>query len=149
VKLAVLGRGTRKARLLDRPLARMGLQDTVFPLGYLREGYREALAMFDAGMMIVPGSDGACRAAMQLAAMAKPLVVAQRGVLPDIVLDGRTGIVVDDTPEKLAEALLTLAGTPAAERAEWGKAARCRMCEEFSLERQVSRVEAIYRKLLD
>ncbi|MHC4592820.1 MAG: glycosyltransferase family 4 protein, partial [Planctomycetota bacterium] len=148
VKIAVCGRGTHRRSVLDRPLVKMGLQDTVIALGYLREDYREALSMFDAGLMLVPGSDGSCRAALQMAAMGKPLVVARRGVLPDIVRDGETGIVVYDTPENLAEAILEMADNPE-RRAEWGRAARERMCQRFSPARQAEQVGRIYERLLE
>ena len=147
VKIAVLGRGTRKAALLDRPVRKMGLHDTVCPLGYYAEGYRDILAMADAGLMLVPGSDGSCRAAMQLVAMGKPLVVSDRGVLPDIVSDGVTGIVTKDKPDLLAEGILEMAQS-APQRAEWGRAARQRMEVLFSLEGQAKSVVEVYRRLL-
>jgi len=147
VKIAVLGRGSQKKSVLDRPVARMGLQDTVRTLGYRTGDYREALATFDAGIMLVPGSDGSCRAALQMAAMGKPMVVAQRGVLPDIVRDGETGIVVDDTAENLAGAILEMADS-ADRRREWGRAARERMETLFSLERQAGSVIGVYERLL-
>ena len=148
VKIVVLGRGTRKQELLDLPVARRWLGDTVFPLGYRRDDYRDVLAAADAGLMLVPGSDGSCRAAMQLAAMAKPLVVARRGVLPDIVLDGVTGIVVQDTPRLLAEALCEMAGLSPEQRAAWGRAGRERVIECFNLDRQVEAVIAVYEAVL-
>lgn len=147
IKIAVLGRGTRKEKLLDRPVVRMHLEDTVYPLGYRKDDYKEVLAMCDAGMLLVPGSDGSCRAAMQMAAMAKPLVVANRGVLPEIVLNGQTGIVVNDTPENLAAALLKM-GSSAEQRRVWGQAARNRMKEFFSLERQTRDIIDIYKRLV-
>jgi len=147
VRVFVFGRGTRRQKLLIEPAARMGLSDVVLSPGYIAEGYRDALTMLDAGMMLVPGTDGACRAAMQMAAMGKPLVVAERGALPDIVIDGRTGIVVKDTPERLAEALLKMARASAAARAAWGAAARSRMAEHFSLARQIDMIMDVYRNL--
>lgn len=149
IKILVLGRGTRKKVLLDDPVRELGLEDTVFPLGYVREGYGDVLAMLDAGMMLVPGSDASCRAAMQMAAIGKPLLVAERGVLPDIVLDGKTGLVVKDTPENLASAMLSLVARSPEERREWGVAGRRRMCEVFSLERQVTDVVSVYESLVD
>jgi glycosyltransferase involved in cell wall biosynthesis len=125
----------------------MHLEDTVYPLGYRKDDYKEVLAMCDAGMLLVPGSDGSCRAAMQMAAMAKPLVVANRGVLPEIVLNGQTGIVVNDTPENLAAALLKM-GSSAEQRRVWGQAARNRMKEFFSLERQTRDIIDIYKRLV-
>jgi glycosyltransferase involved in cell wall biosynthesis len=148
VKIVVLGRGTRKATLLDRPVVERGLERTVLPLGYRREDYHEVLAACDAGLMLVPGSDGSCRAAMQMAAMEKPLVVARRGVLPDIVCDGETGIVTPDTPEELAKALLEMASLSAEVRRAWGRAARERMAGCFSLCRHVDDVVAVYEKVL-
>ncbi len=147
VKVVVCGRGTHKKAILDRPIARMGLEETVLPLGYRRDDYRQVLAMFDAGLMLVPGSDGSCRAAMEMAAMQKPLIVARRGVLPDIVRDGQTGIVVDDTPEKLSLAMLEMAADPGA-RQRWGRAARRRMKALFNPERECDETIAVYRRLL-
>jgi glycosyltransferase involved in cell wall biosynthesis len=147
VKIVVLGRGTGKLKLFDRPVLEMGLECTVISGGYRRGDFRQVLSVFDAGMLLVPGSDGSCRAALQMAAMGKPLVVAQRGVLPEIVIDGETGIVVDDTPENLAEALLEMA-RDAERRRRWGQAARRRMVEEFSLARQADAVEDVYRRVV-
>ena len=62
VKIAICGRGTHKDEILDRPVHAMGLAGTVLPLGYRGEDYTDVLATFDAGMMLVPGSDGSCRA---------------------------------------------------------------------------------------
>jgi len=146
VKVLVLGRGTHKEALLERPVIERGLENTVICGGYRREDFREVLATFDAGLMLVPGSDGSCRAALQMAAMGKALVVARRGVLPEIVIDGETGIVVEDTPEELAEALLEMAESTERRR-QWGQAARRRMEEHFSLGRQVSDLEEVYARV--
>lgn len=148
VKIICLGRGTHKEQLLDRPVAKMGLQGVVYPLGYRRDDYLDVLATADAGLMLMPGSDASCRAAMQLAAMGKPLVVAERGVLPDIALDGRTGIVVEDTPEKLADALMEMAALGPDERRKWGDAGRERMVACFNVERQADAVIAVYEQVL-
>ena len=147
VKIVVLGRGTDKVKLFDRPVLENGLEKTVISGGYRRDDFQQVLAAFDAGLLLVPGSDGSCRAALQMAAMGKPLVVAERGVLPDIVIDGETGIVVDDTPEALAEALLEMAAD-ADRRRQWGEAARRRMIAHFSLSRQADDVEDVYRRVV-
>jgi Ser-tRNA(Ala) deacylase AlaX len=146
VKIVVCGRGTHRHEILNEPVVEMGLQDTVFPLGYRTDDYEETIATFDAGIMLVPGSDGSCRAAMEMAAMGKPLVVAQRGTLPDIVRDGATGMVVRDTPELLARAILRMAVEPKMRR-RMGKAARQRMKSAFSPEGQTQKVIEVYRQL--
>ncbi|MHC5033911.1 MAG: glycosyltransferase, partial [Planctomycetota bacterium] len=65
-----------------------------------------------------------------------------------IVLDGETGIVVYDTPENLAEAVLEMAEDPE-RRAEWGRAARERMCRHFSPACQADQVAQVYERLLE
>jgi len=148
VKLIVMGRGTHKAEVLDRPVREMDLQDAVVPFGYRRDDYKEVIASADAGIMLVPGSDASCRAAMEMAAMSKPLIVARRGVLPEIVEHGRTGLVVDDTPENLAAAILEMA-RDAPKRRLWGRAARNRMLTLFAPERQAAEVADVYRRVLE
>jgi glycosyltransferase involved in cell wall biosynthesis len=147
VKVAVCGRGTHRKEILDDPVVEMGLGEAVFPLGYRRDDYLDVLATFDAGVMLVPGSDASCRAAMEMAAMGTPLIVSQRGTLPDIVRDGETGMVMDDTPENLAEAVLEMAADPVRRR-EMGAAARERMKTVFSQDVQVEKVIAVYEQLL-
>ena len=147
IKIAVCGRGTHKREILDEPLARLGLEGTVLPLGYRTDDYMDVLSTFDAGLMLAPGSDGSCRAALQMAAMGKPLLVARRGTLPDIVVDGETGVVIDDSPANLAEAMLQVAADRDARR-RWGVAGRRRMQEHFSLSVQAERVRQVYEKVL-
>jgi glycosyltransferase involved in cell wall biosynthesis len=147
VKFLVLGRGTHKEELLDRPVVEMGLQDTIIPLGYRTHDYMQTLATFDAGLMLVPGSDGSCRAALEMASMGLPLIVARRGALPDIVEDGRTGIVVEDSPANLARAMLTVAEN-ARRREVWGRRGRARMRQYFTPEREADEVAAVYRRVL-
>jgi glycosyltransferase involved in cell wall biosynthesis len=147
VKIVVCGRGTHKQAVLDRPVRRMGLEDTVLSLGYVADGYRETLAAFDAGLMMVPGSDGSCRAALEMAAMARPLIVAPKGTLPEIVRDGETGIVIHDNAEGLAEAILMMA-EDAGRRRQWGTAARERVQRLFSPDRQADQVIGVYERLL-
>jgi glycosyltransferase involved in cell wall biosynthesis len=147
LRIAVCGRGTHKAEILDEPVARRGLGDTIVSLGYRREDYRQVVSSFDAGLMLVPGSDGSCRAAMEICAMARPMVVARRGTLPDIVGDGRTGIVVEDSPANLADALLDM-GADAGRRREWGRAARERMKRLFAPGRRTDRMIDVYERVL-
>ena len=70
------------------------------------------------------------------------------GGLPEIVADGQTGVVVPPADaEALAEAIVALAGDlPRA--AEMGAAARVRALDEFTPERCVARVEALYQRAL-
>ncbi|MBI3273068.1 MAG: glycosyltransferase family 4 protein [Planctomycetes bacterium] len=147
LKALVVGRGTHRESVAIRPARELGIADRVVFSGYRSDDYVDALATLDFKVFLVPGSDGSCRAVREVMAMGRPAVVARRGMLPEIVEDGRTGLVVDDTPERLAEAMVTLARRPDTRR-EMGRAARRAAESRFGLSRQASELEAIYRELV-
>ena len=87
-----------------------------------------------------------CRALREGMALGVPSVATRRGLLPDVVADGETGILVDETPEALARALAALARDPSS-RGRLGAAAMSRAEREFSLPQAAERLERIYEKL--
>jgi glycosyltransferase involved in cell wall biosynthesis len=93
------------------------------------------------------GSDGTARALREAMAMGKPVIVANRGMLPELVEDGVSGLVVDDTSEGLANAVLRLLRHPELREA-LGKAAYQKAHQDFQLERQVEAVEDFYQKMM-
>jgi glycosyltransferase involved in cell wall biosynthesis len=67
--------------------------------------------------------------------------------LPETVVDGETGLLVgDESPGTVAAALSTILGDPARARA-MGERGRRRAMQDFSLERSVTIVEAVYRSV--
>jgi glycosyltransferase involved in cell wall biosynthesis len=63
-------------------------------------------------------------------------------------VDGETGLLIGDaSPEALADALVAILGDPARARA-MGAAGRERAATEFSPDRSVTIVEAVYRRLV-
>ena len=148
LRLVIIGRGTHKETVAVRPAAERGLAKTVVFPGYLRgEDYVAGLLSLDAKIFLVPGTDGSCRAAREAMALGKPVIAARRGMLPELVADGETGLVVDDTPENLAEAIIRLARDRGLCR-NMGVAARRTALDRFDPARQAERVELVYRKLL-
>jgi glycosyltransferase involved in cell wall biosynthesis len=79
-------------------------------------------------------------------AMGKPVIVARRGMLPEIVEDGVSGVVVEDSPENLADAIITLVRDVPL-RKKMGEAAMRRMQDKFNLEVQSGMIEEVYKKL--
>jgi glycosyltransferase involved in cell wall biosynthesis len=64
-------------------------------------------------------------------AMGKVPIVSRRGFLPELVRDGETGLVIDETPEAVAGAIARLAKNPEL-RLALGLRARQDAVERFS-----------------
>jgi glycosyltransferase involved in cell wall biosynthesis len=80
--------------------------------------------------------------------LGKPVVATNGGGVPEIVLDGETGILVPmGDASSMAEAVCALLSDP--HRAQkMGTAARNRALEHFSIEGTALKVEAVYREVL-
>lgn len=142
-RLLVVGRGTRRAQVAEEPARRMGLEGRLVFAGYRRGDYRDVLRAIDVFTFLVPGSDGTCRALLEAAACGIPAVTTRRGALAEIVRDGETGLVVDETPEALARGWLALLRDPDLRRAQ-GERARKRAEHCFTPARLAAEVEALY-----
>ena len=144
LKGVVLGRGTHREEVAIQPARRMGLAERVLFPGYVSgHDYLEALALFDFKVFLVPGSDGSCRAARELMAMGKPVVASRRRPLPEIVDHEINGLLVDESPPALAEAILRLSRS-SQQRHDMGLRARQKAQAEFSMERELAAVESVY-----
>lgn len=146
IKVLVLGRGTHMESVAVKPTRKLGLSENVVFAGYRKEDYREALACIDFKVFLVPGSDGTCRAVRETMAMGKPVVAGKRGMLPEIIEHGRTGLIVTDTPQELGEAILELATNPGLRR-EIGEGARKKALKEFRIDHQADRICELYDSL--
>ena len=86
--------------------------------------------------------------ALEAAAAGLPVVAAAHGGLPEIVEDGRTGLLVPPgDPRALARALARLLGDPALGR-RLGAAAAADVRERFAPERLGAAVQSVYDELL-
>ncbi len=145
LKAVVVGRGTYQEEVMVKPVKEIGLEKTVILAGYRKGDYLDVLARFDMKVFLVPGSDGSCRAVRELMAMGKPIIAAKRGMLPEIVDDGVNGVIIDDTPENLAIAIVKLA-KDREKREQMGVESRNKAAS-FSLSLQGERVERFYNLL--
>jgi glycosyltransferase involved in cell wall biosynthesis len=148
VRFLVVGRGTHREELAVRPAERLGLAARVVFAGHRREDYADVLRSMDVFTLLVPGSDGTCRAVLEAAACGIPAVTTRRGALPEIVADGETGCVVDEDADALAGAWARLLGDAALRRALGAAAAR-RARTLFDPAVLAEGVEALYREVLE
>ncbi len=148
VHAIILGRGTKEQTVAKRPVKESGLEAIVHFPGFVDgENYVGILKAFDVKVFLVPGSDGTCRAVREAMAMARPAVVADRGMLAEVVDDGVNGIVCDGSPEALFNALQSLAANRQYARA-LGRAAREKAVSTYSLPVQARAVQNFYEHIL-
>ena len=147
-RLLVIGRGTRLEEIARAPAVQLGLADRVVFAGYRRDDYLSVLRSIDVLTYLAPGSDGGCRALLEAAACGIPAVATRRGALPELVEDGRTGLLVAERPTALAAAWEGLLADPV-RRTAMGAAARRRAEAHFSRAGLARRVETLYQSLVD
>jgi glycosyltransferase involved in cell wall biosynthesis len=136
----------RIAEIADRARER-GLADRVLVLGH-RDDVPAILAASDlvvdasyAGL----GITGSIREAL---ACERPVVATAVAGMPELVLDGETGVLVPPrAPAALADAVVRLLGDPTAAQA-MARAGRKRVEAQFSLRAKLDATEALYRRLV-
>ena len=98
-----------------------------------------------AEVVVVPSfGEGFGMVALEAMERGRPVIASDVGGLPEIVDDGRTGLLVPPGDvEALAGAIVELASDPA-RAAAMGAAGRARALDEFSQERCTERIEALY-----
>lgn len=148
LRVMIIGRGTGMGRVVVEPSRRLRIENCVVLPGYFHgKAYVAMVNSLDAKVFLVPGTDGTCRALLEAMALAKPCIVSQRGVLPEIVTDGVEGFVVKDDSTSFSDAMVKLARDPRLRR-EMGLNARKKVLRDFSLKRQVSLIQTVYDSLI-
>lgn len=145
VRFAVWGEGPLRPQLagLIRTLALEG----VFELRGLTMEPEAGLRTFD--IFVLPSTSESCsNALLEAMATGLPVVATRVGGNTALVEDEETGLLVPAAdPSSLAKALIRLVENPAL-AAQLAAAGRARVRAEFSLDRLVARVEALYDRAL-
>lgn len=148
LKVLLVGRGTWMDEVAVKPAARRELAGRVIFTGYRRGAeYVDTVRCMNAKIYLVPGSDGSCRAVREAMALGVPIVATRRGMLPEIVEDETSGLLVEETAESLAAALVRMASDDVL-RKRLAKGAREAAKGRFGLPGQAERVEAAYAWVL-
>lgn len=127
--LDIVGDGALR-RELERHARSLGIRDRCRFRGEVRD-VAPVFASLD--LVVVPSRyEGFCFAAAEAALAGRPVVATRVSSLPEVVLDGETGVLVPpDDPTALARAVRALANDPA-RAAALGDEARARAKERFS-----------------
>ena len=147
LRLVLIGHGETEPGLRDRA-ARPDLSGAVLFPGYKRQDLNDYLNALDAAVWLVPGNDATSRAVLQAMAVALPVVGGAEGAIPETVLAGETGRVVEpDDHQGLAEAFVTLAADP--ERARgMGRAGLERARARYTVDARAALALGFYERLL-
>lgn len=145
-RLVLVGDGAEEARIREE-VARRGLAEQVVLPGY-RADARAIMAGFDI-YLNSSQSEGISLTLLEAMAAGLPIVATRVGGNPEVVIDGRTGILVARGDAAAAGAALrSLAGDPARARS-LGAAGRARLEERFSLEAMIAAYRRVYRRALE
>ena len=146
IKVLLVGRSSQMEESVVKPTKKLGIEPWVVLGGYRTDDYLDTLACMDLFVFLMAGSDGTARALREAMAMGKPVIVADRGMLPELVENGVSGWVVQDTPEALADAVLKMLRQPMLRKA-MGEAAYRKAHRDFRLDRQAEVLEAFYQEM--
>jgi glycosyltransferase involved in cell wall biosynthesis len=140
------GQGATR-RQAEAVVAERGLTDRVRFLGFRPDAPR-LIPAFD--VIAVPSHvEPLGNATLEAMAAARPVIGARVGGIPEMVVDGVTGLLVPSRDaRRLAEAIEVLVRDPA--RAEGlGRAARRRAQEHFGVRAHADRVQSAYDRVLE
>lgn len=140
----IVGEGGKRPEL-DALIGERGLGDVVRLLGH-RDDVGDVIAAMDFGVSS-SSFEGSPLALMELMAAGRPIVATAVGGVPDLVIEGETGLLVPPAePAALASALERLvADRDLAGR--MGEAGRIRQRRHFTFADTVRRVEGLYEEL--
>ncbi len=141
----IAGDGSRRAEL-ERDAVQMGIAGVVRFLGLVDDA-RPVLWALD--IFIFPSlHEGLGVALLEAAACGLPAVASNAGGIPEVVIEGYTGLLVPPAnASAISAATRRLIATPA-ERAEMGAAARERALREYTMDTMARRTLELYRRCL-
>ncbi len=142
LRVVVAGDGPERADLEDLAAARLGPR-AVFLGRIPDETVPDVYAASD--LFCLPSQlEGFGLVYVEAAYRGVPSIGAKVGGVPDVILDGETGLLVPPgDPDALATAIARLRDDPAL-RARMGEAARTRAYAEFTVERMAERYAKVY-----
>jgi glycogen(starch) synthase len=149
VRLTIAGDGIDRPGL-EEQARRLKVDDRIAVAGWVAP--HKILELINtATIVIVPSRwfEPAPLVAIQAAHMGRPVVGARTGGIPELVVDGVTGVVVEkDDSEAIARAVIHLLGNPDQARA-MGERGKARARSMFGWRRCIDAYEALYRNLVD
>jgi len=118
-----------------------------FRLLGMRDDIPEVMAALD--IFVLPSlNEGMGRVLLQAAAAGVPAVASAVGGVPDIIEDGRTGVLVPPGDVGVMADRIIVLAEDAARRQSLGQAAQQAAVPAYSVENMVRKIEALYESVL-
>lgn len=131
---------------LKQKVQRLAVAERILFTGFIRD-VPGLLAGVDA--VVVPSFSENVGGAVEPLLMGKPVVASNVGGLPDVVIPGVTGFLVEPgSPGKLAEAVWRMAALPLERRREMGREGRKVVSRLFDITTTCLQTKQLYEKLL-
>jgi glycosyltransferase involved in cell wall biosynthesis len=140
-RVVIAGDGPERQALIDRARA-LGVDDVTHFTGY-RTDVRALMSAFDV-YINCSTYEGVSLTILEAMATTLPVVAANVGGNPEVVVDQETGLLVAERPQAFASAIAGLAVNPA-QRHAMGEAGRWRVKRHFTIERMVNDYAAAYQ----
>lgn len=138
IKWVIVGGG-----YIDQYKDLIDLKDILTFTGHL-ENPHAAMRAMDIFVLLSTAHEGISQASLQAAYLERPLIATSIGGLPEICIDGKTGLIVPPkSPEKVAEAVLKLIDNPSL-RKGLGEAAKKLVEQRFMMHQTLDRMEEVY-----
>ncbi len=142
--LVYVGKGALEKELREES-SRMGVSEKVWFLGW-RDDIQEILPILD--IFVLPSlNEGMGRVLVEAMAAGRPIVASNVGGIPDLVYQGKNGLLVPAADHKaLARAIGFLIGNPD-KRRQMGEKGR-EMAIRFGTDSMVQKIDRLYLELL-
>jgi glycosyltransferase involved in cell wall biosynthesis len=146
-KLLMAGSGEMRSQL-EALTRQLGLTQNVSFLGII-EHFRVPGILQEVDIFVMPSiREGFGVAAVEAQAMEIPVVATRVGGIPEVVLDGETGILVEpEDSQQLAQAILTLIENPAL-RSQMGERGRKHVLTNYRWEDNAALMEKLYHRFV-
>jgi glycosyltransferase involved in cell wall biosynthesis len=142
----IVGDGPQRLNI-ERMIGELSLEGRVILLGH-REDVPEIMASLDVVVQPSYANEGVPQSVLQALAMERPVVASDAGAISEVVLNGKTGLLVGPrNPEQLAEKVLELYLDPELRR-RLGAEGRILVLGRHTFEAMLDRVEALYEMLM-
>jgi glycosyltransferase involved in cell wall biosynthesis len=143
--LLLVGEGPYRV-VIEEKIAQLGVQHRVRLAGF-RDQVAPWFALMDVKVLASYANEGVPQSLLQAQAMARPVVGTTVGGIPEVIVDGETGLLVPPRDiQALAGAMGRLLAAPEYRR-ELGRRGREMVMERFSMEQMAAEIEQVYEVL--